>query len=275
MISVLLWTTMALLVMASIIPRNKRLTELLIASLAWGLFGIYWLTQPEKYLSEHDDVFNALLTFLGAIFCFGMGYFSFSAFKSKQNSDTLFIATRVAALAGVYYFIFAEIEPLNLWLRSAVTGQTLWLMNALSIPAIQIDPIHIVLHNSIVEIILACTAIESMALFAGLTICVSAPLRRRATAFLVSVPVIYIANLFRNAFVVAAFGYQWFGSADQSFYIAHHVISKFLAIALLILIAYYVFKILPELMEFISSLIDMFIIPVQRLIKGEKGGAAR
>ncbi len=272
MIALLLWTTMGLLIIASIVHRNR---SLLIAGIAWGLYGIFWLTQPAKYIIEHDDVFNAALTLLGAIFCFGIGYFSISAYKKKQNSDTLFTATRVAALGGLCYFIFAEIDPLNLWLREAVTGQTVWLLNALSIPAIQLNSIHIILRNQIVEIILACTAIESMALFAGLTLCVNAPLRKRISAFLVSVPVIYIANLFRNAFVVTAFGYEWFGSADQSFYIAHHVISKFLAITLLILIAYYVFKILPELLEFISNLIDMFVIPIQKRLRGERGGAAR
>lgn len=272
MISALLWITMGLLTIASLSILRKR--SLLIASLAWALYGIYWLTQPAKYLTpEYNDAFNAALTFSGAVFCLGIAYFSFSAYARRENDENLLTATKVAALGGVYYFMFAEIEPLNLWLQSAVADQTVWLLNALAIPAIKLDPIHIYLQNRIVEIILACTAIESMALFAGLTLCVNAPWRRRALSFLISVPVIYILNLFRNAFVILAYGYGWFGSAEESFYIAHHVISKFVALALLILIAYYVFRILPELLEFISGLIDMFVIPVQKLARGGGGGA--
>ncbi len=268
MIAILLWLVLGLLILASI---NTRF---LIASIAWTLYGIYWLAQPLKYL-DYGDLFNAILTLLGAVFCFGIAYFSYKAYSEKRNDESLLTATRVAALGGIYYFLFAEIEPLNLWLRSVVASQTVWLLNALAIPAIELDPIHIFLRNQIVEIILACTAIESMALFAGLTLCVNAPMRSKALAFMVSVPVVYILNLFRNAFVITAYGYEWFGSAEQSFYIAHHVISKFASLIALILIAYYVFKILPELLEFISSIIDMFVIPFRELVKGGCSGAAR
>jgi archaeosortase A (PGF-CTERM-specific) len=266
-VAILLWLVLSLLIIASILN-----TRFLIASLAWMLFGIYWLAQPLKYL-DYGDHFNAVLTLLGAFFCFGIALFSYSAYSEKRNDDSLLTATRVAAIGGLYYFLFAEIEPLNLWLRSTVAAQTLWLLNIFKVPAITLDPIHIYLRNQIVEIILACTAIESMALFAGLTLCVNAPLRKRALAFMISVPVVYVLNLFRNAFVIAAYGYEWFGSAEQSFYIAHHVISKFASLAALILIAYYVFKVLPEVLKFISSIIDMFVFPLKKLVKG--GGSAR
>lgn len=268
MIAILLWLVMGLLIIASI------MNIISIAAIAWMLYGIYWLGQPFKFL-DYGDFFNAVLTLLGAVFCFGIAYFSYIAYSQGRNDDSLITATRVAALGGLYYFLFAEIEPFNLWLRSIVTDQTVWLLNLLAIPAIKLDSIHIYLQNQTVEIILACTAIESMALFAGLTLCVNAPLRNRALAFLISVPVVYILNLFRNAFVIIAYGYEWFGSAEESFYIAHHVISKFASLAALILIAYYVFKILPELLEFISSIIDMFVVPVRRLGKGGDSGAAR
>ncbi|MEM2990303.1 MAG: archaeosortase A [Halobacteria archaeon] len=265
MIAVYLWLVMGLLIIASI------LNTISIAAVAWMLYGVYWLTQPLKFL-DYGDWFNAVLTLLGSFFCFGIAYFSYIAYTKKRNDDTLITATRVAALGGIYYFSFAEIEPLNLWLRSLVTDQTMWLLNSLAIPAIKLDPIHIYFKSQTVEIILACTAIESMALFAGLTLCINAPLRNRLLAFLISVPVVYILNLFRNAFVIAAYGYEWFGSAEESFYIAHHVISKFASLAALILIAYYVFKILPELLEFISNIIDMF---VDKFGKGGKNGTPR
>jgi len=113
------------------------------------------------------------------------------------------------------------------------------------------------LNDKMVEIILACTGIESMALFAGATLGVNAELGRKVKAFLISVPVIYVLNLFRNVFVVSAYGYSWFG--ENSFYIAHHVISKILATIALILISLAVFRILPELADLINDLKDEMV----------------
>lgn len=93
-----------------------------------------------------------------------------------------------------------------------------------------------------------------MALFTGATLGIKAGLSRKIRAFLVSVPVIYILNLFRNVFVTVSFAYSWFG--ENSFYIAHHVVAKILSTIALIVIAYMVFRFLPELAELIYSLKD-------------------
>ena len=60
----------------------------------------------------------------------------------------------------------------------------------------------ITLNGHTVKIILACTAIESIALFMGLIGAVRAPYNRLTRAFIVSVPVIYVLNLIRNFFVI-------------------------------------------------------------------------
>ena len=51
-----------------------------------------------------------------------------------------------------------------------------------------------------------------------------------------SVPVIYILNIIRDAFVIVAYGYQWFG--PSSFEIAHHTIAKIGSGIALFVIAY-------------------------------------
>ncbi len=60
------------------------------------------------------------------------------------------------------------------------------------------------------QIILACTAIQSMAIFVGVVGAVRVEWRRWLAAFLISVPVIYVLNLGRNMFVISSFGNQWF-----------------------------------------------------------------
>jgi len=108
------------------------------------------------------------------------------------------------------------------------------------------------LNGRSVEIILACTAIESIALFSGLIISVRAPIGRRAAALAVSIISIYILNLVRNGFVIMAYGWSWFGGA--SFEVAHNLIAKIGSVAALLLISYMIFLLLPELLSIIDEL---------------------
>ena len=62
----------------------------------------------------------------------------------------------------------------------------------------------VTLNGLKVEIILACTAIQSMALFVGVVGCIRAPADRLFKAFMVSVPVIYVLNVVRNTFVISS-----------------------------------------------------------------------
>jgi len=152
---------------------------------------------------------------------------------------------------------FAEVFILNTWLIDAVTSQTVWILNLLGVPA-TFSSEHIFVNHCDIEIILACTGIESMALFAGVIGAVEASIKRRAKAFAISVPGIYVLNLLRNAFVVVASDYQWFGPVDKSFYIAHHIIAKIGSTAALFIIAYAVLRILPEVVDLIADVAMMF-----------------
>jgi archaeosortase A len=125
------------------------------------------------------------------------------------------------------------------------------------------------LNGYTVEIILACTAIESIALFMGLIGAVRAPLNRLAMAFVVSVPVIYILNLIRDIFVVVAYGEQWFGA--DSFIIAHNYIAKAGSGIALFVISYAVLRILPELFGMIDGLWVILSIELKSLLRRSEG----
>jgi len=258
MLETFLWTALGLFVIASLIPRDKKLS-FLIGALGWAFFTIYWAIEPTYYLGI-GDFYNAALTFLTSIFCIFIAFFNGRAYlseMSKKASKTLDTITCAAAIGGVFYFSFAEVFMLNAWLIGAVTGQTAWILNSLGVPA-TVSGEHIFVNHCDIEIILACTGIESMALFAGVIGAVEAPVKRRVKAFMVSVPVIYLLNLLRNVFVVVASGYQWFGSIDRSFYIAHHIIAKIGSTIALFIIAYAVLRILPELVDVIADVARMF-----------------
>jgi len=250
-----LWLSLGLLVL-SFLPTLKR-HRFPIAGLGWIFFGVYWATQPAKYI-DIGDYFNGVLTILVAIFCAVMGYSMIKSPRHNSNGSTrlnaLLMATKATAVGGIAYFIFAEIPFLKKLIISTVTTHTIWLMQAMGIPAVQKAWNYLTVNGHGVEIILACTAIESMALFIGVISCVNAPPKRVFAAFLASIPVIYVLNLFRNTFVISAYGLEWFGTPEESFYIAHSIIAKIGSTIALFFIAYAVLRILPEVVEMIDGI---------------------
>ncbi len=242
---IILWISLILFLVAIIIPRNKNL----ISASGWMFFAAHWALQPPHYL-ENSDVFNAVLMILVSLFCIFMVFLNLQSPKS----DTLLTITSAAVIGGFLYFPFAEMSLLKDLLIETVTSQTVWGLNLLGAPATKLGS-YIFLNEYKIEIILACTGIESMALFTGITFAVDAPHMRKFKAFLASVPLIYVLNIIRNMFVMAAYGYQWFGI--HSFYIAHHGLAKIGSTIALFLIAYIVFLILPEVVDMIEDLAGM------------------
>ena len=214
--------------------------------LSWLSFAITWLLRVPYYISI-DDYYNVAIMFLAFLF------FSALAFSIlRKNSEVFVEVTSFSVIAAVSYFIFA-FTSLGDMLMKTVASQTAFVGSFFGFNMVS-DGVHVYVDSKRVEIILACTGIESMALFFGATMGINAEWKRKFKAFLVSVPVIYVLNILRNVFVTASYAYGWFG--ENSFYIAHHVISKALATLALILISFAVFRILPELEELIFSLKD-------------------
>jgi archaeosortase A (PGF-CTERM-specific) len=271
MIESILWLAVGLMVTSSIIPRTSKVRKL-IGGIGWGVFSIHWGYQPLYYL-EIQDYANVLLTIVIALFCLLVAYIMFreyregpiyiknnrevvhSKFSAQGESNSLditYMLTSASALGALVYFPFANFPSLNTWIIGGVASQVLWVLQYFGIPAYMKAWNMITFNGYTVEIILACTAIESIALFMGLIGAVRAPLSRLAMAFLVSVPVIYILNLIRDIFVVVAYGEQWFGA--DSFIIAHNYIAKAGSGIALFVISYAVLRILPELLEMIDGL---------------------
>ncbi len=218
-----------------------------VGCVSWILFGLVWLLMVPYYISI-ADYFNTVVMILAFVLFTIIGL----TILRTRRLDVLVDVTAFSALSALFYFPFA----INPWLKkliiNVVANQTVSLAHLLGFEFEKVAYNKLYFNGKHVEIILACTGIESMALFAGATLGVRADFSRRLKAFMISVPVIYILNLFRNVFVLVAYGNEWFG--ENSFYIAHHVICKILATIALILISLGVFKILPELADLIYNL---------------------
>lgn len=76
--------------------------------------------------------------------------------------------------------------------------------------------------------------------------------KRRSLAYLYTLPVIYVGNLFRNAGIIYA-TYQ--GIFD--FQTAHNIIGKGLSLGLMLLLMLLLFHYLPELQENVVGLVDL------------------
>jgi len=244
----LLWIALVLFIIAIVAPRKFTYP---LGAAGWVFFALYWAYQPVNYLAI-DDYFNILVCILVAVFCGFVGYVMWT----KADDLTLLI-TKAAAVGGIFYFSFAQFSSLSHALIAAVAAQTALLLNSLGVPAVQANWNVLTLNGAPVQFILACTGIQSIALFLGVVACVSAPPRRKLAAFMVSIPTIYILNIVRDAFVLTATGNQWFGLPANSFYVSHDVIAKFGSLLALMLISYLVFLILPELLDAVVGVFDL------------------
>ncbi len=227
------------------IASRKRFTGFL----AWLFLSIEFLSRIPYFLSIRDYFNTAVFSAASAFFVL----VGFTVLKCRRL-DVLVQTSSFSLLAILFYFPFSLNDFLKYRLIETVVDNTVLIGNALGYPLKKISKNLIILNGRVIEIILACTGIESMSLFAGATLGIRAGVDRKLKAFLISVPTIYVLNLFRNVFVIVSYGFSWFG--QNSFYIAHHVISKTLALAALILITLAVFRILPELENLIYNLKD-------------------
>ena len=202
----------------------------------------------------------------------GNGEVTISIYKNRRIRDILFTVTKIAFITAVLYFPFAEIPAIGNALIFLTAKLTTLTINQFDYSVYLVPPSYIYTTNSAfhefykpIEIILACTAIQSMVLFTGLAFGVDAPKKRALKAFMVSVPVIYGLNLIRNIFVCEAYFGEMFGAPAHSFYVAHGVIARIGVFISLVIIAYAVFVILPEALELVEDFFRVITCSFRRL----------
>ncbi len=262
----ILWISLILLAGASILPKAYNF-RFIIGGAGWIFLSIYWSLQPETYLQIQDYV-NVFLIIAAAVASFFIAYIMLRSWNKKESGYEAFISlSRAASVGGILYFLFAEIGFLNTGIISTVTDQAIWVTGKFGVPVAQVAWNKLAVNGNPVQIILACTAIESIALFSGIiSSATGAPAERKLRAFMISVPVIYILNLQRLAFTASAYGFGWFGTPAESFHISEHIVTKAGSLAALFLISYMVLKTLPEVSDMLEGIMKMMWIEFRRLM---------
>jgi len=293
-----MWISVAVMIaclLFKMLFKKDNKIAFILCGAAWLLFGFYWVTLIPHFYVKADYV-NIILVVLLFSFCLILSFYAVKSFKNEMQSKidekdevdekdeidekdevdetdkedkkagALFDLTKLVAVVCLIYLPFQWIDFLNHALIEHIASQTVYLLNVFGFGAVQTAYDKISYNGVLLSVILACTAIESIAFFTGLVLTARrfGP-KHQALAFLIVVPAIYVLNLIRNAFVVASSGDLWFGV--NSFEIAHHYIGKAGSGVVLIVLAYVTLKLLPELMDTGSDLKDLVIDEVKGIFK--------
>ncbi len=178
---------------------------------------------------------------------------------------------RLSWAAGIAFLIFAPfafIPGLGNALIGIVVNEVNWVLSALQVETALVAWDTFERNGFQVQIILACTGIQGIAIMLGVAGAVPTSWRQKILAFLLIVPTIYLLNIARNTAVIIAYTGQWFpyfpeiaGNGQlgyESFFWAHNVIAEGLALVLLIGIAYGLFRLIPDLGKFAIDLYDLY-----------------
>ena len=263
------------------VGRNDRLARYLTVA-AWVGFAAFWLQLVPHFTLVHKSYVEGLLSIVAVPASLYTGYLLWG------GRDSLYVLSRSVAAMGILYLPFETIPAVTLFglalpaprgvLMETVAAQTGLLVNALGYtPELIVGEqgyLNTFLffdgdHRLTVAVVLACTGLGSIAIFAGLIAAVAAPLRRKLRALAIVVPIIYALNLLRTTFITIVFGEQYmqwfvteimflFGSSDPymvSFFISDRIISQLLAVAVLVGITYVVVREVPELLTVVEDVL--------------------
>ena len=257
--------------------------------IGWLCLGFFWWLQVEHYIIIKDPI-NALFCAAAVPFFGYLAYHEYQSILWNAKYEPLRWLAAMTVIAGGIYFFVERVPLLSGWLIHLIAEQSIWILNVLDLettlgaldygegsrwyrPASEHQEVRVSVEGEswqhvdapTVNIVLACTALQSMIIFVGGVICTKAPYNRRFYAFLATVPPIYILNLIRNAGVIwLTYEHVW---GDDTFFWAHAVVGKVGSLIALIFLAIAVFHFLPEMQDSILGVIDL---PLREAPEGAK-----
>ncbi|MFB6354112.1 MAG: archaeosortase A [Halobacteriales archaeon] len=265
------WVVVGLLLAAwAVRPRAPERARALAAA-GWVGFAGFWLLLVPRFALVMRSPIETVLSAVAVPAALYAGYLLWN------GRESLFTLSRAVAIMGLVYLPFTTVPGLDRWAIEAVAAQTKWAITALGFEvALQAGPDHgyrsaLVFTTDgrqyVTHIVLACTGLGSMSIFAGLIAALDAPLDRKLEALGLAVGVIYVLNLVRNVFIAVAFGKQWFqvlvgpvmavtGYTQPglvSFFIADRVLSQSLSVVALVGITWLVVRRVPELLALVEE----------------------
>jgi archaeosortase A (PGF-CTERM-specific) len=228
------------------------------------LFAVHWLAWTYEYVFLYDNYFNAVFSALAVLFLVFMAYHEYLDYTWHEETHNLKWFAGIIFFCGIVYYSI-EYNP---YVAAAVIYPVAWLtisvMNGLGLTPsgreMYLDEINfsdpsnvyvpIVPEN--INIILACTAIQAILIFAAVILFVSAERRKKLKALFVTTFTIYSLNIVRNVATI------WLvGTGTTSFYFAHEILGKIFSFIVLIILAFWTFTVLPEILDNFYGFLDL------------------
>lgn len=254
--------TVGAFLLAAILELTDRVSIAVpIAGVGWVIFGLFWLSMFPYYYYDVQSPLQAVLSFAGVPIAWYTGY------VLASGRTTLLSVSRAISIMGLIYLTATAVDPLRILLIETVAVKTHFGMELLGYsPGITEGPNGYMsrfdFDGYTTYIVLACTGIGSISVFAGLIASVSAPLKRKVVGIAVVTTVIWALNLLRNIFIGLASPLGWFDysifhtitgifaeGVRTSYFISHHLISQSLSVGVLLLITLFTVRLVPETLE--------------------------
>lgn len=220
----------------------------------WSAVAVFWSIETAGYLGFNPT--NAVFTLLAAAFSIYMVLQMLLSLCEEMPAAVRF-ATTMAFLSGLIYYSFEWVPILNSGLVYFVTLETVGVFRLAGLnysagfPQLDAQGNYYVhISPTPVSIILACTGIQAIALFAAAIMAVRAPRKKKYQALVFSITAIHLLNIVRNVLII-----HLVVTYGLSFDFVHGYIGKIFSLLVLIALAYYVFTVLPELH---NSIVEIF-----------------
>jgi len=232
---------------------RKKEKSHLIKIFGWTLVAFFWSTQINYlYFYEGGDFVNAFFVIAGVFVLFYISYHEMLSIEKKDSVSCLNWIAGAAAIAGIIYSVI-ELTPLQMWLREIVASQSAYALE-IFVDNVDVNGIFISWQTATINLIFGCTAVQSMVLFVGIILPLpTADLKRKIIGLAITIVPVYFLNLIRNALVIFLTGTY----GDDFFPTAHNVIAKILSLIALIILLFILIKILPEVFDEISCIVDL------------------
>lgn len=266
------WLVIGLMLAAWATERRRPVIARRLAAAGWGLFGVFWLIMIPRFALIMRSFIETILAALAVAGCL------YAALLILRGRDELFTLTRAVAVMGLVYLPFTSIPMLR---RAAVEMVAAHIYTVITWlghdPAFTMGPNGYLSalefttdgHTYITHIVLQCTGIGSMSVFAGLVGASDAPRDRKLRAIALAVGIIYVLNVIRNVFIALAFGNQWFqvlvdpvmavtGYTQPglvSFFIADRVLAQSASVVALVGITWLIVRTVPELLSLLEEML--------------------
>jgi len=274
-----------------------------ISAIGWILVGLFFYLYSEHYVEIEDPVL--ILMTASALPC-GIAVAFWEVSTKNDVSESLVWLKGCVVWSMIPYYAVYSIPLLNMAFVYTTAASTEIILEFVGLGNYQSSPMRIDLYGGgdipvsewegnrwilseplgeagffvpmeradgtpvSIIFILACSALQSMIIFVGAIVALSSvSWKRRLRALIISIPTIYILNVFRNVGIVWLTDtyVNWSLYGIDMFNFTHSYAAKFISLFAMFLMAIVLFDLLPELHKNVMKIMNPVVNVTENMIK--------